>query len=178
MTSTPDSSDLRLRVMVVDDSAIVRGLIVRMLKPDARIDVVASCSNGQMAVAHAARHPVDVIILDIEMPVMDGLAALPKLLEASPGASVIMASTLTQRNAAISLRALALGAADYVAKPTSDKLGGSEEFRRELIEKVITLGRAKGKKTGEPPASRPPSRPQFSLRVAAVRRPRIIAIGS
>jgi two-component system chemotaxis response regulator CheB len=166
-----------LRVMVVDDSAIVRGLIVRMLKEDPRIDVAASCSNGEMAVAQAARHPVDVIILDIEMPVMDGLAALPKLLEASPGASIIMASTLTQRNAAISLRALALGAADYVAKPTSDKLGGSEAFRRELIEKVITLGRAKGKKTsGNAPRS--VSRPQFQLRTASPRRSRIIAIGS
>jgi two-component system, chemotaxis family, protein-glutamate methylesterase/glutaminase len=163
--------------MVVDDSAIVRGLIVRMLKEDPRIDVAASCSNGEMAVAQAARHPVDVIILDIEMPVMDGLAALPKLLEASPGASIIMASTLTQRNAAISLRALALGAADYVAKPTSDKLGGSEAFRRELIEKVITLGRAKGKRaSGNAPRS--VSRPQFQLRSASPRRSRIIAIGS
>jgi len=164
--------------MVVDDSAIVRGLIVRMLKEDPRIDVAASCSNGEMAVAHAARHPVDVIILDIEMPVLDGLAALPKLLEASPGTSIIMASTLTQRNAAISLRALALGAADYIAKPTSDKLGASEAFRRELIEKAITLGSAKAKRTTETVSPRAPARPQLQLRSALVRRPRIIAIGS
>jgi two-component system chemotaxis response regulator CheB len=177
MTSPSNSPATPLRVMVVDDSAIVRGLIVRMLKEDARIEVVASCSNGQMAVAHAGRHPVDVIILDIEMPVMDGLAALPKLLEASPGTSIIMASTLTQRNAAISLRALALGAADYVAKPTSDKLSGSEAFRREMIEKVITLGRAKGKRT-EAVSPRTAPRPQFQLRGATARRPRIIAIGS
>jgi two-component system, chemotaxis family, protein-glutamate methylesterase/glutaminase len=165
--------------MVVDDSAIVRGLIVRMLKADPRIDVTASCSNGQMAVAHAARHPVDVIILDIEMPIMDGLAALPKLLEAAPRVSIIMASTLTQRNAAISLRALSLGATDYVAKPTSDKLGANETFRRELIEKVVTLGRAgKAAHGGGANSPRPTPSPQIQLRSGAMRRPRIIAIGS
>jgi two-component system chemotaxis response regulator CheB len=165
--------------MVVDDSAIVRGLIVRMLKGDPRIEVTASCGNGQMAVAHAARHPVNVIILDIEMPVMDGLAALPKLLEAAPGVSIIMASTLTQRNAAISLRALSLGATDYVAKPTSDKLGASETFRRELIEKVVTLGRAANKAARRDTDSpRPTPSSQFQLRSTTARRPRIIAIGS
>jgi two-component system chemotaxis response regulator CheB len=165
--------------MVVDDSAIVRGLIVRMLKTDPRIEVTASCSNGQMAVGHAARHPVDVIILDIEMPVMDGLAALPKLLEAAPKVNIIMASTLTQRNAAISLRALSLGATDYIAKPTSDKLNASDTFRRELIEKVVTLGRAsKAAKGDNATAPRPAPSPQIQLRSGATRRPRIIAIGS
>ena len=169
------------RVMVVDDSAIVRGLIVRMLKADPRIEVTASCSNGQMAVAHAARHPVDVIILDIEMPIMDGLAALPKLLEAAPRVSIIMASTLTQRNAAISLRALSLGAADYLAKPTSDKLGASENFRRELIEKTVTLGRLRTQ--GTPARNVTSLRPQATalragLTTGLARRPRVIAIGS
>ncbi|HWX89658.1 MAG TPA: chemotaxis response regulator protein-glutamate methylesterase [Rhizomicrobium sp.] len=178
MPASPDPAGTPVRVMVVDDSAIVRGLIVRMLKTDPRIEVATSCSDGKMAVTHAARNPVDVIILDIEMPVMDGLAALPKLLEASPGASIIMASTLTQRNAAISLRALALGAADYIAKPTSDKLGGSETFHRELIEKVITLGRARKKASPTAGLPRLPARPQVQLRAATVRRPRIIAIGS
>ena len=167
-----------IRAMVVDDSAIVRGLIVGMLKADSRIAVTASCSNGEMAVAQAARKPVDVIILDIEMPVMDGLSALPKLLQASPGVSIIMASTLTQRNAAISLRALSLGAADYIAKPTSDRLGASENFQRELIEKVLVLGQA-GKSRASP--DRQGERfarlsPQPKLQMA--RPPRMIAIGS
>lgn len=177
--SGPKPESTPLRVMVVDDSAIVRGLIVRMLKADPRIEVTASCSNGQMAVAHAARHPLDVIILDIEMPVMDGLAALPKLLQAAPRVSIIMASTLTQRNAAISLRALSLGATDYVAKPTSDKLGASDTFRRELIEKVVTLGRAsKAANDDSATVSRSVPAQQVQLRSAATRRPRIIAIGS
>src|SRR5215469_439611 len=143
MQASPLPAATPLRVMVVDDSAVVRGLITRILTSDPRIEVAASCSNGQMAVVQAARKAMDVIILDIEMPVMDGLAALPKLQEVNPHAKVIMASTLTQRNAAVSLKALTLGATDYIAKPTTDKLNASEEFRRDLIQKVIALGQRK-----------------------------------
>ncbi len=67
---------------------------------------------------------------------MDGITALPKILEARPGTSIIIASTLSQRNAEISLQALALGAADYVPKPVASRLGSNEEFRRELLDKV------------------------------------------
>jgi two-component system chemotaxis response regulator CheB len=165
-----------LRVMVVDDSAVVRGLITRILQADARIEVAASCSNGEMAVAQAARKAMDVVILDIEMPVMDGLTALPKLLAANPHTRIIMASTLTQRNATVSLRALTLGAADYIAKPTTDKLNASEEFRRDLIQKVIALGQRKKLAPGT--AFTPSTNRQPSLRGVPVRRPRIIAIGS
>jgi len=169
--------DVPVRVMVVDDSAVVRGLITRMLKSDSRIEVVASCSNGEMAVSQAPRKQPDVIILDIEMPVMDGLAALPKLLAAWPAARIIMASTLTQRNAAVSLRALSLGATDYLAKPTTDKLGASENFQRDLVEKTVALGRAR---TSAAPARTVvafPPRPA-APRTGSPRRPRIIAIGS
>ena len=163
-----------LRVMVVDDSAVVRGLITRILSADPRVEVAASCSNGQMAVAQAGRKDMDVIILDIEMPVMDGLTALPKLQEVNPHARIIMASTLTQRNAAISLKALTLGAADYIAKPTTDKLNASEDFRRDLVRKVIALGQRKS----PAPGLRPHAAAALALRSQAAHRPRIIAIGS
>jgi two-component system chemotaxis response regulator CheB len=168
-----------IRVMVVDDSAIVRGLITRTLKTDPRIEVTASCSNGEMAVTQAAKKDLDVIILDIEMPVMDGLTALPKLQQSNPQARIIMASTLTQRNAGISIKALALGAADYIAKPTTDRLNATEDFHRELIQKVIALGQRK--KPAQPTAAspRPSEKPQLPhLRGGVMRRPRIIAIGS
>ena len=164
--------------MVVDDSAIVRGLITRTLNADPRIEVVASCSNGEMAVTQAGKRALDVIILDIEMPVMDGLTALPKLQRANPGARIVMASTLTQRNAAISLRAMALGAADYIAKPTTDRLNANEEFHRDLIQKVIALGQRKGPRQSPDASSRPPATPRIAARGGMVRRPRIIAIGS
>jgi two-component system, chemotaxis family, protein-glutamate methylesterase/glutaminase len=176
MLPAPQPASAPLRVMVVDDSAVVRGLITRILSADTRIEVVASCSNGEMAVAQAARKVMDVIILDIEMPVMDGLSALPKLLAANPHVRIIMASTLTQRNATVSLKALTLGATDYIAKPTTDKLNASEEFRRDLIQKVIALGQRKKPASG-PATPQTPNR-SLALRAGPIRRPRIIAIGS
>jgi len=168
-----------IRVMVVDDSAIVRGLITRTLKSDPRIEVTASCSNGEMAVTQAAKKALDIIILDIEMPVMDGLAALPKLQQTNPQARIIMASTLTQRNAGISLKALALGAADYIAKPTTDRLNSNEDFHRELIQKVIALGQRRKPAQPTDASPRPSEKPQLpQLRGGVMRRPRIIAIGS
>jgi two-component system chemotaxis response regulator CheB len=171
-----------VRVMVVDDSAVVRGFIVRMLESDSRIAVVATCSNGQIAVQQAAKLALDVIVLDIEMPVMDGITALPKLIAANPHARIVMASTLTQRNATISLEALARGATDYIAKPTSDKLSSSDDFRRTLIEKVVGLGAIKSKHAAAAVAPKATaatvSKPAPALRRAGTSRPKIIAIGS
>jgi two-component system chemotaxis response regulator CheB len=175
--NAPQPALTRVRVMVVDDSAIVRGLIARTLNSDPRVEVVATCSNGAMAIAQVAKHAPDVIILDIEMPVMDGLEALPKLQLQCPHASIIMASTLTQRNAAISLRALTLGAADYIAKPTTDRLGANEEFHRDIVQKVIALGQRRKSGAAQSAPQRPLAKLSVSKPVLA-QRPRIIAIGS
>ncbi|VAW13790.1 Chemotaxis response regulator protein-glutamate methylesterase CheB [hydrothermal vent metagenome] len=130
-----------VRVMVVDDSVVIRGLVSRWLAEDSQIDVVAKCANGAIAVEQVGKARPDVIILDIEMPVMDGLTALPKLLAARPGVHVIIASTLTKRNAAISLKALALGAAECLPKPEGNSgITTSADFRRDLLIKVRGLG--------------------------------------
>lgn len=159
------SEDNAIRVMVVDDSAVIRGLITRMLEANPEISVVASVSNGQIAVNQLERQVgnIDVIILDIEMPVMDGLTALPLLIKADPNIKVIMASTLTKRNAEISLRAMSAGAMEYVPKPSSSReLSGENDFRRELTDKVKTLGiahrRALGKTVGSRSADSPAAR--------------------
>ncbi|MEQ8707441.1 MAG: chemotaxis response regulator protein-glutamate methylesterase [Rhodospirillales bacterium] len=170
--------------MVVDDSAVVRGLIVRMLEK-AGIEVIASVGDGQQALRALERHRPDVIILDIEMPVMDGLTALPQLVAKQPGVRIIMASTLTEKNASISLRALQLGAADYIPKPTAAReISGGQDFQRELIDKVTALSGKRGKtQTAAPGAARVTmvpakpvapitTRPETSLPV------RVIAIGS
>ena len=136
------ATDAPLRVMVVDDSSVVRGLLTRLLEQQPDIQVVSSVSDGQMAVNALRRQPVDVIILDIEMPRMDGLTALPMLLEARPEVQVIVASTLTEKNAEISLQALERGAADYLTKPSSTHGGSMDMFNRQLVEKVIALGYA------------------------------------
>lgn len=132
-----------VKVLLVDDSAIVRGLMSRALQQDQEIRVVASASDGLMATKVITQHEVDVIILDIEMPKMDGLTALPQLRELAPHAHVIMASTLSQRNAEISLKALSMGASDYVPKPSSrEDAGAIDDFYRELRDKVKALGRS------------------------------------
>ena len=102
----------RFRVMLVDDSAVVRGMVARWLGADPAIEVVATVPNGLQAVKQVARANPDVLVLDIEMPEMDGITALPLLLKEKPGLKVIMSSTLTRRGAEISLKALALGASD------------------------------------------------------------------
>ncbi|KJE36280.1 chemotaxis protein [Thalassospira sp. HJ] len=135
MEETPIHSPYK--VLIVDDSAIVRGLVTRMMAEDAEIDVVGSVNNGEEALAVMEGGGIEVVVLDIEMPVMDGLTALPKLLEIDPTVRVIMASTLTKRNADISFQAMTLGAVDYIPKPSSSKdLNVGEGFREELLDKV------------------------------------------
>jgi two-component system chemotaxis response regulator CheB len=127
--------------MLVDDSAIVRGLVARILAEDPAIAVAAQASNGEQAIAALARTPVDVVVLDIEMPVMDGLAALPGILKAVPGIKVIMLSSLTQRGATVTFQALRAGAADYIPKPSaSSEMSGAGGFKRDLIDKIKSLG--------------------------------------
>ncbi|WP_293682410.1 chemotaxis response regulator protein-glutamate methylesterase [uncultured Phenylobacterium sp.] len=130
-----------IRVLVVDDSAIVRGLVSRQLETDVQIKVVGSAHNGQVALDMLGRCAADVVVLDVEMPVMDGLTALPLMLAAQPHLKIVMASTLTRRNAEVSLRALQLGASDCIAKPEGS-LGSADEFKRDLIAKVKALGPA------------------------------------
>lgn len=139
-----------IRVMVVDDSAVIRGVLTRWLEDDASIKVTASAANGVIALRLARSQQFDVIVLDIEMPEMDGLTALPQLLEVQPGVQILMASTLTARNANISLQALRLGAADYIPKPQSTRIvGEGVDFKRELIDKVLALGPVARRRRGQ-----------------------------
>jgi two-component system chemotaxis response regulator CheB len=134
---TATSGPAPIRVLVVDDSHVIRGLLSRSLGSDPGIKVVATASNGKVAIDEVGRSEIDVVVLDIEMPVMDGMSALPQLLAARPGIQVIMASTLTLKGASISLKALSKGAADYVPKPTSTgEINSAEDFKRELISTV------------------------------------------
>jgi two-component system, chemotaxis family, protein-glutamate methylesterase/glutaminase len=131
-----------VRVMVVDDAVVVRSLLARWVDAEPDMRVMASLKNGREAVARIDQSDIDVVVLDIDMPELDGISALPLLLQKKRDLVVIMVSTFTRRSAEISLRALALGAADYIPKPeTAREATTSVEFRRELIEKIRTLGR-------------------------------------
>jgi two-component system, chemotaxis family, protein-glutamate methylesterase/glutaminase len=132
----------KLRVAVVDDSAVVRTMLAKWIAAESDLEFVAAFASGVEAVANVPRLAPDVLILDITMPDLDGLAALPLLLERQPDLVVIMASTLTHHNAEISLRALEQGAADYLPKPGGPDSPSVEVFHRDLIEKVRTLGLA------------------------------------
>lgn len=138
-----------IRVMIVDDSAVVRGLVSRWIEEEPGLKVVACHANGKLAVEDVAHSAPDIVLLDIEMPVMDGLEALPLLLRARDELRVLMVSTLTRRNAEISFKALALGALDYVPKPDSNReVTTSLDFRREVIRKIKSLGRARTQRAG------------------------------
>src|SRR5215217_8028010 len=86
----------RIRVLVADDSVVVRGLIARWLQ-ESGIEVVVTVPNGRLAIAALDRVAPDIVLLDLDMPELDGISALPRLLEKQPGLGVIVVSTLTQR---------------------------------------------------------------------------------
>lgn len=167
--ATIADADPGIRVMIVDDAVVVRGLVARWLDEEGDIKVVASMRNGREAVDQFARFNPDVVILDIEMPELDGISALPLLLEKKRDLVVIMASTLTRRNAEISLKALSLGAADYIPKPeTNREVTTSTTFRHELVEKIRTLTGRKKRFARSPIIARGPA-PSVPSIVTSVR---------
>lgn len=188
----PMPSDNPIRVMLVDDSAVIRSFITQVLSSDPDIKVAGSAANGQLAIQLLHNADVHVILLDIEMPIMDGITAIPKLLEINPNVKIIIASTLTLRNAEISLKAMELGAVDYIAKPTSPRDVGLEgDFRRELLAKIKSHGMrriSQQKRAESDTAIRPKSivqSPQavssaktISLRKPGMLYPKVLAIGS
>jgi two-component system chemotaxis response regulator CheB len=130
-----------IRVMVVDDSVVIRGMISRWIEAEPDMIVTASMRTGRDAVNNVERALPDVVVLDIEMPDLDGISALPLLLAKKRDLIIIMASTLTRRNAEISFKALSLGASDYVPKPESTReTGAADTFKRDLLLKIRHLG--------------------------------------
>ncbi|MCP1547706.1 MULTISPECIES: protein-glutamate methylesterase/protein-glutamine glutaminase [Methylorubrum] len=181
-----------IKVLVADDSAVVRGLVSRWLG-EAGHEVVATAPNGRAAVDALARCNPDVVLLDIEMPELDGIQALPLMLAKQPGIQVVMMSTLTQRNADVSLRCLALGAVDYIPKPESNRgVTTSDGFRNDLIERIRVFGAARARRRPAPTAveaaaSAAPAAPAVSRlsgtvtlrpKPRTVTPPRVLLVGS
>ena len=144
--------------MVVDDSVVIRGMISRWIGAEPDMEVSASLRTGLDAVNQIERIKPDVAVLDIEMPELDGISALPQLLAKKRDLVIIMASTLTRRNAEISFKALSLGAADYIPKPESTReASAAETFHHDLIQKIRHLGARVRRRTS--PAAIPPTVP-------------------
>jgi two-component system chemotaxis response regulator CheB len=163
--------------MVVDDSVVVRGLVARWLTESGDFDVVTTAANGRIAVDALRRVDPEIVLLDLEMPEMDGFAALPLLLKQKPGIKVVVVSTLTQRNAEISLRCLSLGAVDYLPKPEGHRqVTTSADFRRELTEKLRALAASKAR-PARAPLRLASTAPQPPVRISR-NRPQCLLIGA
>jgi two-component system chemotaxis response regulator CheB len=157
-----------IRVLVVDDSVVVRRLISDVIATEPSIEVVGSAPNGQIAIAKVGQLTPDLVTLDVDMPEMDGLATLAALRRDHPRLPVIMFSSHTQRAAAATIEALTLGASDYVTKPVTANLGEArDQIRRQLIPVIRALCQA--------PAPTPPR--VTGQRGQRLERARAVAIG-
>lgn len=136
-----------IRVMIVDDSLTVRTIFKRMVESDGAMEVIFTASSAERAIAQLGTNPADVILLDLEMPGMGGLEALPTILERAGGGQVLVVSSLTQDGAEHTVSALSMGAADTMLKPRPG--GFTEDYRTQLLGKIRALGEGIGEGTGE-----------------------------
>jgi two-component system chemotaxis response regulator CheB len=164
-----------VRVLIVDDSALMRRLLSDLLTSEPRIEVVGTAQNGREAVLQAVRLKPDVITLDVEMPEVSGLEALPTLLSVQE-APVIMVSALTQEGADVTLQALELGAVDFMPKPERNQLSEMRANRDLLIGKVLAAASSRVRRlrrgAPSPPASAAATAPSRTTRTNPQRRSR------
>lgn len=156
----------KVRVLLVDDSVVIRRMLSNILSEDPDIEVAGTASNGQLGITKVQQLNPDVLVMDIEMPVMTGLEALAALRKTHPKLPIIMFSTLTTRGGAATLDALALGASDYVTKPANvGSINESiDQIRAELIPRVKALGGGRRFLFTAPPPPRPAPAPATAAR--------------
>ncbi|QFT76869.1 chemotaxis-specific protein-glutamate methyltransferase CheB [Erythrobacter sp. THAF29] len=159
-----------VRVMIVDDSLTVRTIFKRMVESDQALAVSDTASSAERAIAQLRNTPADVILLDLEMPGMGGLEALPEILETAAGAQVLVVSSLTDDGAEATMAALSMGAADTMLKPRPG--GFNEDYRAQLLGKIKALGGATSDSRG---AGGPDPAPKPALHTI---RPEVLAIGA
>jgi len=131
----------KIKVLIVDDSALIRTMLTELLNSDSGIEVVGTASDPLFARDKIKSLRPDVITLDIEMPRMDGISFLRNLMRLRP-MPVVMISTLTNAGAGITLDALDIGAVDYIEKPKTDIKMGLKTYQKQIIEKIYTASKA------------------------------------
>ena len=137
----------QIRILVVDDSVVVRRMVSDVLASDPQLEIAGTAANGKIALAKIPQVNPDIVILDVEMPELDGIGTLVGIRKSQPALPVIMYSTLTERGAEATLEALSKGATDYVTKPSNvgSVSQGLECIRTQLIPKIKAIcGRALG----------------------------------
>lgn len=173
----------QIRVMIVDDSLTVRAILKRMVESDPALVVTGTAGSAETALAQLAAETPDVLLLDLEMPGMHGLEALPAIRRLAPELQVLVVSALTEEGAEATLAALAIGAADTMLKPRPGEF--TEEYRGALVARIRALGarmlddtapagladKRPGKAIPVPPTAAPPALP-------VLKRPDIVAIGA
>ena len=168
------ANDNKIKVLVVDDSALMRGMLTEMLEEDPQIEVVGSAPDPHYAREKIKKLNPDVVTLDVEMPRMDGLSFLEKIMTLRP-MPVVMVSSLTQKNADATFQALELGAVDFVAKPQSDLEHELVNMRDEICTKVKAAAHARVAARSGSDAPKPVV---ASTRKGYATTERIIAIGA
>lgn len=169
----------KIRVLVVDDSVVIRRIVSDIVSSDPAIEVAGIAANGRMALDRIPRVNPDIITLDVEMPEMDGLQTLKELRKTYPKLPVIMLSTVTSRGGIATIEALSLGASDYVTKAANvGKVGeGITRMRDELIPKIKALCGVRDSSLAKPQVPPLQTRPVASAGVLSNRRLEILAIG-
>lgn len=169
-----------IRVQVVDDMLVIRGMLRNIITGTGIAEVVALSSDGVEAVADYKQHKPDIVIMDVEMPNMDGLSALQNILANDPQAKVMMCSSLTYSGAEATLRALSLGALDFLPKPgTTPQNLSVKDFSEQLVRKIKAIVRPDEKAVATTVADEDEGRDiQLRPMPAGFSRPEVIAIGS
>jgi two-component system chemotaxis response regulator CheB len=165
----------RIRILIVDDSVVARQAVTDALATDPQLEVVGTARNGRVALEKVAQLAPDVVILDVEMPEMDGIVALTEIRRVSSDLPVIMLSAFTTRGAAVTVEALARGASDYVTKPKTDDLPTAvAALREELVPRILELhasgGRRRRRRTADATAPHPVA--------TRGKRPEVVAVGA
>ena len=163
-----------VRVMVVDDSLVARTAVSRIIEAEPDFAIVAKATTGEMAIARIAETPMDVILLDLEMPGIGGIGALPRILQLAGDAKVLVVSSLTEKGAEATLSALAIGAADTLLKPRSGEFDAS--YARTLVGKVRALAPRGAVRRASAAAARPA--PVRTTGPAGRGEPQVLAIGA
>jgi two-component system chemotaxis response regulator CheB len=175
--STANPAGSTINVMIVDDSLTVRTVFARMIDSDPALKIAAKANSAEAALQLLEAQDIDVILLDLEMPGMGGLDALPKMLETHRGVQVLVVSSLAQKGAEHTLAALANGAADTMLKPRSG--GFDEAYKTLLLEKIKALGGIDGEPSDETNARKKNQKSALARRGSQLsKRPKIVAFGA
>ncbi len=132
----------KVSVLVVDDSAFMRRVITDIIESEPQLTVVDTAKNGKEAIEKIRSMRPDVVTMDVEMPIMDGITALKEIMEENP-VPILMLSSLTQEGADATVKALGLGAVDFITKPTSIFKMNTEDMKTHLLDKIKIAAKAK-----------------------------------